>query len=263
MLNFLVSAIAFLRSLGMQREGNVAMIFGLAAIPVIVAGGVAVDATRAYMVKVRLGAAMDAAALAVGSTENETLTQLATRLTNYFNANYPASSIGANVTITPVPGNANLTASQVTFQAQATVPMTVMQVVGFQPITVTVTNQIHKTAGLEVALVLDNTGSMLCGPNDGAPNYTDGSCSGSIIASDTSCTNSSNQSRICTLRNASLQFLTTMEGAITASGQLYIGVVPYVTTVNVGPTFCTGTFTCSHMAQDSCSGDFTDDSGNI
>ena len=49
-----------------RREGNTAILFGLCAIPVILAAGVAVDATRAYTVKVRLGAALDAAALAMG-----------------------------------------------------------------------------------------------------------------------------------------------------------------------------------------------------
>ncbi|HYM01991.1 MAG TPA: TadE/TadG family type IV pilus assembly protein [Stellaceae bacterium] len=262
MLNFLVTAIAFLRRLGVQREGNVAMIFGLAAIPVIVAGGIAVDATRAYMVKVRLGAAMDAAALAVGSTENESLTQLSTRLTNYFKANYPASAIGADVTITPVPGNANLTASQVTFQAQATVPMTIMRVVGFQPVTVTVTNQIRKTAGLEVVLVLDNTGSMLCGPNDGAPNYSAALCQGGVIASDTTCTNPSNQSRICVLRNAATQFVNTLTSAISSAQQLYIGVVPYVTTVNVGGSLCSSGTNCNSMETDGCTdGDWISQTG--
>jgi Flp pilus assembly protein TadG len=250
-----------------RREGNTAIIFGLAAIPVVVAAGMAVDVTRAYMVKERLSASLDAASLAVGSEGNLTAAQLQTELKNYFFANYPSTALGYNITVTPLDTasdpNGSLAATVVNYQAQATLDMSFMQLVGVPSITVTALAQTHRGYGLEVALVLDNTGSMLCGPNDGAPNYTDGSCAGSVISSDTSCTNSSNQSRICTLRNASLQFLNTMKGAITTSGQLYIGVVPYVTTVNVGPTFCTNSFACNNIAQDSCSGDFTDDSGNI
>jgi Flp pilus assembly protein TadG len=250
-----------------RREGNTAIIFGLAAIPVAVSAGMAVDVTRAYMVKERLSAALDAASLAVGSEGGLTAAQLQTELSNYFFANYPSTALGRNITVTPVTTtvdpNASLSATVVNYQAQATVDMSFMSLVGVSNITVTAVAQTHRGYGLEVALVLDNTGSMLCGPNDGAPNYTDGSCAGSVVSSDTSCTNNSNQSRICTLRNASLQFLTTMTSAITSSGQLYIGVVPYVTTVNVGPTFCSGSFTCNNMAQDSCSGDFTDDSNNI
>ncbi len=129
---------------------------------------------RAYSVKTRLGAALDAAALAVGSEVNQTPSSLTTYMNNYFAANYPASALGgATATVMAVPGNASLTASTVNFQASATVPMTFMQLVGINTITVSATSQIKRTAGLEVVLVLDNTGSMLCGPNDGAPNYDD------------------------------------------------------------------------------------------
>src|SRR5579883_3529048 len=254
------------RRLARNREGNVALIFGLAMIPIVCAAGVAIDATRAYQVKVRLGTAMDAAALAVGSsTAPSTITDptaiqawMGQRLTNYFKANYPPGALGQNVTITPVGTSSNpsgnLTSSSVTFQAQATVPMTFMSLVGFKPVTVTVTNQIHKSAGLEVVLVLDNTGSMLCGPNDGAPTYSPASlCQGNVVASDTNCTNPSNQSRICTLRNAATQFVNTLVNAISSQQQLLIGVVPYVTTVNVGSLFCSNSTTCSNMATDGCS----------
>jgi len=99
---------------------------------------------------------------------------------------------------------------------------------------------------------------MLCGDQDLS------SCANGVNASDTACTDPSNTSRICVLRNASLNFVNTMTSAITSSAQLYIGVVPYVTTVNVGPLFCNGAgFNCTHMTQDACSGDFTDDRGNI
>ena len=269
MHNPMIFLMARLRRFIARREGNVAIIFGLAAIPVVVSAGMAVDVTRAYMVKERLSSALDAASLAVGSEGNLTPAQLQTELNNYFFANYPSTTLGRNITVVPLnttsDPNGSLAATIVNYQAQATVDMSFMSLVGVPAITVTAFAQTHRGYGLEVALVLDNTGSMLCGPNDGAPNYTDGSCSGGVNASDTGCTDPSNQSRICTLRNASLQFLTTMKNAVTTSGQLYIGVVPYVTTVNVAPLFCTNAtgFSCQHITQDSCSGDFTDDSGNI
>jgi Flp pilus assembly protein TadG len=261
--NMITTMITVLRQLAERREGAIAIIFGLCAIPAVIAAGMAIDVGRAYMVKIRLGAALDAAALAVGSETNQTPTQLTSDLQNYFTANYPSSALGTNVTVTPVPANADLTASTVTFQAQATVPMAFMQLVGVSSINVTVTAQTKKTSGLEVAVVLDNTGSMLCGPNDGAPNYSDGLCSGSVVASDTTCANANNQSRICTLINAATQFVNTLTSAISSAQQLYISVVPYVTTVNVGNSFCTGATSCSHITTDSCSGDFLDDKLNL
>jgi Flp pilus assembly protein TadG len=261
MLQQITAVIAGLGRLVRRCEGSVAIIFALCAIPLIICAGMAIDIGRAYAVKVRLGAALDAAALAVGSEVNQTPTQLTADMQNYFTANYPSTALGTDVTITPVPANADLTAATVNFQAQATVPMTLMRLVGINSITVTATAQTQKTTGLEIAVVLDNTGSMLCGPNDGAPNYSDSTCSPGVVASDTACASST--SRICTLINAATEFVDTLTGAITASQQLYIGIVPYVTTVNVGNALCSGAATCSNITSDSCSGDFTDDKGNI
>jgi len=257
----ITAVITALRQLAERREGAIAIIFALCAIPAVIAAGMAIDVGRAYMVKIRLGAALDAAALAVGSETNLTSTQLTTALNNYFTANFPSTALGTNVSVTPVPANADMTASTVNFQAQASVPMTFMQLVGVSSITVSVSAQTKKTVGLEVAVVLDNTGSMLCGPNDGAPNYSDGTCGGNVVASDTSCTDSSNQSRICTLINASTTFVNTLTSAITSSQQLYLSIVPYVTTVNVGDSFCSGATSCTNIT--ATSGNFTDLRGNI
>ena len=257
----ITAVITALRQLAERREGAIAIIFALCAIPAVIAAGMAIDVGRAYMVKIRLGAALDAAALAVGSETNLTSTQLTTALNNYFTANFPSTALGTNVSVTPVPANADMTASTVNFQAQASVPMTFMQLVGVSSITVSVSAQTKKTVGLEVAVVLDNTGSMLCGPNDGAPNYSDGTCGGNVVASDTSCTDSSNQSRICTLINASTTFVNTLTSAITSSQQLYLSIVPYVTTVNVGDSFCSGATSCTNIT--ATSGNFTDLRGNM
>src|SRR5208282_1122044 len=257
------AVLASLRRLGRQREGNVAMLVGLFAIPLVIAGGIATDVGRAYSVKVRLGAALDAAALAVGSETNQTQTQMSTDLQNYFTANYPSTALGENVAVTPVPSNEDLSATTVNYQAQATVPMVFMQLIGINSVTVTVTAQTTKTTGLEIAVVLDNTGSMLCGPNDGAPNYSNATCANGVVATDTTCTNSSNTSRICTLRNAATQFVNTLTSAINSAQQLYISIVPYVTTVNVGNALCTGATSCSNIKTDAPSGDFADLRGNI
>ncbi len=261
MLRSVIALIASLRRLAKRREGSVAMIFAISAIPIVIAAGMAIDVGRAYAVKVRLGAALDAAALAIGSESNRTRAEMVTDLQNYFAANYPSTALGTASLPTPVPADADLTASTVNFQAQATVPMTLMRLVGVDNMTVSVTAQTKKTTGLEVAVVLDNTGSMLCGPSDGAPSYSDSLCATNVVASDTSCTDATNQSRICTLRNAATQFVDTLSDAIAATQQLYVSIVPYVTTVNVGSSFCTSGTSCSHIA--ATSGDFTDLRGNI
>jgi Flp pilus assembly protein TadG len=62
----IIAVLTALRQLAERREGAIAIIFALCAIPAVIAAGMAIDVGRAYMVKVRLGAALDAAALAVG-----------------------------------------------------------------------------------------------------------------------------------------------------------------------------------------------------
>ncbi len=255
MLGPIFAVLASLRRLAGRREGNVAILFGLSAIPLVIGAGIAIDTVRAYTVKTRLGAALDAAALAVGSELNQTSSALTTDLNNYFAANYPASALGgATATVTAVPANENLTASTVNFQASATVPMTFMQLVGVNNITVTVSAQIKRTSGIELVLALDNTGSMLCGPHSGAPNYNNADCSEDVVTSDTSCTNASDQSRICTLMNASTNFVNILANAMSSADQLYVGVVPYVTTVNVAGSFCSGALSCNSNIATDCAG---------
>jgi Flp pilus assembly protein TadG len=272
MSNPMTALIARLRRFIKRREGNTAIIFGLAAIPVVVAAGMAVDVTRAYMVKERLSAALDAASLAVGSEGSLTQAQMLTKLQQYFLANYPSTALGYNITVTPLDTtadpNGSVSAQVVNYQAQATVDMSFMSLVGVSNITVTALAQTHRGFGLEIALVLDNTGSMLCGPDDGAPNYNNTACGGSVLSNDTTCTNTSDLSRICQLRQASLQFLNILTSANPAPQQLYISVVPYVTTVNIA-ALCSNQFNCGQTttgptSAGTCStSDFTDQYGFI
>jgi Flp pilus assembly protein TadG len=277
----LIAGRAMLRRLAERRDGNVAILFGLAAIPVVIAAGMALDTARAYMVKTRLGSALDAAALAVGSQSNQPQATLTTDLENYFYNNYCktvpsgttvtscASTVAGetNITVTPT---TSITAATVSYTASATVPMTFMNLVGVSQVTLTVSAQTTKFPGMEIAVVLDNTGSMLCNGAAQGPYYSP--CG--PTTSDTACaTPGANPSRICTLIPAAQQFVTTIQNAITGPESVYMSIVPYVTTVNVGTAFgCSnGSTSCSNLTGNptgtasgspTCSG-FTDDRGNI
>ncbi|HEX3862689.1 MAG TPA: TadE/TadG family type IV pilus assembly protein [Stellaceae bacterium] len=263
--NPLAAAAATLRGLIERREGNVAILFGLGAIPVIIGAGIATDTARAYLIKTRLGASLDAAALAIGSQSNQTSSTLNTTLNNYFFNNYcrtvPAGTsvsqcsgtVSAETSIS-VQALGDITAATVNYQATATVPTTFMRLVGINNLTVSVTAQTTKFPGMEIAVVLDNTGSMLCGASDS-------NCTSGVQSADTDCTNVNNSSRICTLRKAALQFVTTLQQAITGPQSIYMSIVPYVTTVNVGSSLCTNSTTCNHIT--GSNGNFTDLRGNI
>ena len=125
--------------------------------------GIAVDGIRLYMVQMRLQGAVDAAGLiAARDIGNSASSQNAT---NLFWANFQRSGpnstrgfLGTNITsVTVTKVNAN-TAS---VQAQGLLPTTFMNIVGVANIPVNSVNQSTRaTTGMELALVLDNTGSM-------------------------------------------------------------------------------------------------------
>jgi Flp pilus assembly protein TadG len=241
-MSHLNRCLAVLRRLRDRRDGTVAMIFGLVFIPVLIAAaGIAVDITRTYDARIRLSAALDRAALAVATTSStaaskaltsaQLTTELNNQLKNYLAANYPSTAIGTNVSATmtdPTQPVINLTAT-------ATVPMTFMNVFGFSNITLNVVSQVTKgTPGLELALVLDNTGSMLCGDQEL-----------------NNCTAGTPPSHITTLISNAQTVVNTIYNNSTADlSKLKIGLVPYVTTVNVGKEFCSSSTSCNNMKKD-------------
>src|ERR1051325_2831681 len=93
-----------------DRRGNVAIITALAAIPMLAAIGCVVDYTFASMVRAKLQAGADAAALATVSNNSPivasaktsgTVTNGVTYANNFFNADVTAITNSANMSITP------------------------------------------------------------------------------------------------------------------------------------------------------------------
>ena len=83
-----------LRSFARDARGNVAILFGLSLIPLMIGVGVAVDYGRALLVRERMADAADAAGLAIGSWAGLTQSELKTKAQQFFDANYPPSTIG-------------------------------------------------------------------------------------------------------------------------------------------------------------------------
>lgn len=185
-----------------DKRGNFATIFALALIPILVAMGAAVDISRAYVVQSRLRSALDAAGLAVGTATGKTSTEVQNIAQAYFDANYPAEKLG-------VPGTISVTdnGDTVDLSVKAELPTTIMSIVGIEEMNVSATSQIKRQGKkLEVALVLDNTGSMRQ--------------SGKLQA----------------MKDAAKLLLDTLKNssAATSSGDVKIGVVPFTVDVNVG-----------------------------
>lgn len=181
-----------------NRRGGVAIIFGIVLLPIIIGAGLAIDLGRAYAVKARLSYALDAAALAVGTSAG-TDAELQQVMQQYFDANYPIEEVG--VPATPV---MTLSTSEIHLSATANLDTMLMSVIGIDNIAVASETVILKeTTGLELVMVLDNTGSM----------------SGSKITS---------------LRDASQELVRILFGDNLEPELLKVGIVPFTGSVNIG-----------------------------
>lgn len=183
------------------RRGNIAVMTALLAVPAIGAVGVAVDLGRAYMLHNRMTTAIDAAALAGGRVL--TTANVGADVRMYYYANIPPDFLGATVgapTITVAADNETMVV-----RASATLPTTFIRVLGIDHVPVSVSNQVRRTVrGMELALVLDVTGSMW----------------------------SSN--KIGQLRDSAKDLVNILFGSNETSRTLWISLVPYTATVNLG-----------------------------
>lgn len=197
-------------------SGAIAVIFVIMAPVLIGIAGMSLDYSQAYLVKQRLAQALDAAALAgaASSTDEAEITQ---KVLDFFEANYPESELG--VTFVPT---VQVVGDEVRVSGTARYDTLFLKVLGIDNIDVAAdTTVVREVQGIEVALVLDNTGSMSTNDN------------------------------ISALRTAASNFVYIMygidpdEGAAASPSALdsmvtrdpdyiKIGLVPYSTSVNVG-----------------------------
>lgn len=159
-----------------HRGGNVAIITALATLPMIAAVGCVIDYTSASMIKTKLQAAADAAALATVSVNSSVVTTAkamsgsgtvsggSTFATNFFNANLSAAP--ANVGYTGLTPTATVTRSGTTVTATvaftAQVPTYFMGVFGYSNVGVsgTSTASYSLPTYINFYLMLDVSGSM-------------------------------------------------------------------------------------------------------
>jgi len=207
------SATAYVRNM----VGAIAIMFAVMAPVVIGTAGMAVDYSQAYMVQQRLAQAIDAAALAAtaSSTDANVIEQ---RVRDFFNANYPESKLGATF-VPQVTIEGNLV--RVTGYAQYTTLF--VHILGVDVIDVVADTTVQREVkGLEVVLVLDNTGSMATNNNIGK--LRTATCEFIEILYGTY---DADEAQDCLDRYGSF---------VTAENEFVkVGLVPYATSVNVGP----------------------------
>lgn len=179
-------------------SGATLMVFALALPVVVGAMGVSVDIARSYLAKERLTHALDAAALAGAGSANLSEAELYARVNAFFHKNYQTDN-NINVIM-------NYDGTTLSVAAAVQIDTTFMQVLGISEVQVDSHAVVQREVrGLEVAMVLDVTGSM------------------------------STNNNIAALRTAASGFTDILCPGSTCSNMVKIGLVPFATSVNVGP----------------------------
>ncbi len=192
-----------LRRLLLEQRGGVAAIMGLAIIPLFAVVGLAIDTGRGYMLKSKLSYAIDAAGLAGGRAFDTDLRE--EDIAMFFEANFPTGYMNSEL----LPDHPVVTFddanNRITIEASATLPTAFMGVVGVQEITVSARTVIQRELrGMELVLVMDNTGSMR--GNGG----------------------------MAAMKPAATDLIDILYGDRETVPQFWVGVVPYAASVNIG-----------------------------
>jgi Flp pilus assembly protein TadG len=155
------AAMIRLRKALSDQQGSVAMIFALMIFVLCGTLALGLDYARALALRTKLQSAVDAAALATNSngTANDSVTTALVQ--NQFDFNMRDQKYGGvslNVSSTPIPQGIRVTAT-------AEVPTTFARIMGVKKMPVSVKAEaISSVVNYEIALVLDNTFSMVGGP---------------------------------------------------------------------------------------------------
>lgn len=183
-----------------DREGAVLPFVGIVSLALIGATGFGIDATRLMLLHSSLQRSIDAGALStVARLDTATIDA---QLRKFTLANFNDGQIGA--TLDSLTWTISTDNKTLTVNATATAPTTLMKILGLQTLSASATSVIERsTSGLELALVLDNTGSM-----DGTG--------------------------LTALKSAANTLVNTLYGERPVAENLYVGVVPFSQTVNVG-----------------------------
>ena len=183
-----------------SNAGSIVTAFAL-SLPVVVGSvGMSLDMGQAYLVRQRLGAALDASALAGAAmaTDEE---EIRARVDEFFALNYPEEKIGTAYDLA-----VEVDGEEIIVSASADFNTAFMRVLGIRTFTVSQqTVVVREVRGLEVALVLDVTTSMAEDDN--------------IVA----------------LREAASNFVEILFERTNDPEAIKISLVPYSSSVNVGP----------------------------
>jgi Flp pilus assembly protein TadG len=184
------------------QRGSVVVGVAFGVIAMAGSAGLAIDIGRAQLAQAKLSSALDAAGLAAGTTLSTT--DLDTEVDKYLNANFRGYM---DAVITDVDVDVDDSNSVITLSANGHISTSFMRYFGFEEMPISASSEITRaTTGLELVMVLDNTGSMA-------------------------------GSRLTALKTAATDMVNILFGNGHVEGDedtLFVGVVPFAQAVNVG-----------------------------
>lgn len=194
--------LGILRRCLQDRAGVSAVLVALMMIPIVGSVGLAINSSVGFTLKSRLSKSLDAAALAGGRVAlSDNAEEIARQ---YFDANFgPTDGI---VSLDDFHFELDESKEFVTLTAQATTPTYFMRIFGKDAMTVNARTVIQRqTTGMELALVMDITGSM-------------------------------RGSKFAAMKQASQDLVDIIFGDRSEIENLWVSLVPYVASVNIGPS---------------------------
>lgn len=194
------------RALRSDERGNVLVMFGFAMVPVIGLAGATIDYSRASGAREVLNAAVDSAALmAARDATKLSDSEMRNRIDKWIKANLHGDSVKGFTSATIA---IDRTARTIAIEAQLNIDTSLTRLIG--PDAMTIKSKSQSTWGtntIELALALDNTGSM------------------------------ASSNKMTALKAASLNLIQIMKDATLATDQIRISVVPFATQVKVSTGF--------------------------
>ena len=212
-------------------EGNIAVIFAIALVPILGFVGAAIDYTRANSARSSMQSALDSTALMVSKDLSQgiiTTSQITAKAQSYFSALYTnndAKSVSVSATYTASNGSMG---STVQVSGSGAVTTDFMKVAGFPNINFSSSSTAAwGTTKMRVALALDNTGSM------------------------------ADAGKMAALIPAAKNLIDQLKASASSPGDVYISIVPFSRDVNVGASNYNQTwvdFSDWNNANQTCSG---------
>jgi len=182
-----------------QIVATVSVSFAVMAPVVVGAMGMGLDVAQSRLIQERLSNALDSAALA-GAAAATSEPDIRRKIEDFFDANYPFERLGVRFDPDVV-----VNGDEVQVNGNAQYNTRFLRLIGIETIDLDAETIVQRQVqGIEVALVMDNTGSMATNNNIGA------------------------------LRTAATNFVSILFDSTENPNFIRVGLVPYSTSVNVG-----------------------------